>query len=79
MNWDTSDSAKFREYDQRTGGKLRAFLKARIPLINGTTIESVALEAKYKEGCEFMLRQLDDILADRSQIDDNSSGGFTAM
>lgn len=56
-----------------------AFLKAQVPNTTGKTIESVALEAKFKEGCEFVLRQIDDILADDNKADDASSGSFASM
>ena len=79
MNWDASDSARFREYHQKTGGRLRAYLRSLVPLTTGKTIESVALEAKYKEGCEFIIRQLDDIISDENRVEDASSASFIAM
>ena len=56
-----------------------AYLKSIIPMTTGKTIESVALEAKFKEGCEFVLRQIDDILADESNADDATNGSFASM
>lgn len=56
-----------------------AFLKSQVPNTTGKTIESVALEAKFKEGCEFVLRQIDDILADDSKADDASTSSFASM
>ena len=79
MKWEQSDSSRFREYHQKSGGKLLAFLKAQVPNTTGKTIESVALEAKFKEGCEFVLRQIDDILADDSKADDASTSSFASM
>jgi len=79
MKWEQSDSARLREYHQKSGGKLLAFLKSQVPNTTGKTIESVALEAKFKEGCEFVLRQIDDILADDSKTDDASTGSFASM
>ena len=79
MKWEQSDSSRFREYHQESGGKLVAYLKSIIPMTTGKTIESVALEAKFKEGCEFVLRQIDDILADESKADDATNGSFASM
>lgn len=79
MKWEQSDSSRFREYHQKTGGKLVAYLRSVIPMTTGTTIESVALEAKFKEGGEFVLRQIDDILADESRSDDAANGSFASM
>jgi len=79
MKWEQSDSSRFREYHQKSGGKLVAYLKSIIPMTTGKTIESVALEAKFKEGCEFVLRQIDDILADESKTDDATNGSFASM
>jgi hypothetical protein len=79
MKWEQSDSSRFREYHQKSGGKLVAYLKSIIPMTTGKTIESVALEAKFKEGCEFVLRQIDDILADESKADDATNGSFASM
>jgi hypothetical protein len=79
MKWEQSDSSRFREYHQKSGGKLVAYLKSIIPMTTGKTIESVALEAKFKEGCEFVLRQIDDILADESRTDDATNGSFASM
>ena len=79
MTWETSDSARFREYQQKSGGKLIGFLYSIIPPTTGKTIESVALEAKYKEGAEFILRQMNDILLDENKNDDASSASFVSM
>lgn len=79
MNWEQSDSARFRAYDKQTGGKLRAFLKSRLPVVDGKNIEEYALNASYKEGCEFIVRQLDDIISDENKQDDASSASFVSM
>ena len=79
MKWELSDSARLREYHQKSGGKLVSYLKSIVPVTTGKTIESVALEAKFKEGCEFVLRQIDDILADESKNDDPSNGSYSSM
>jgi hypothetical protein len=79
MQWDQSDSSRFRAYDKQTNGKLRAFLRSRMPAIEGKNIEEYALQASYKEGCEFMLQQLDDIITDENKPDDASSASFTSM
>ena len=79
MKWEQSDSARFREYHQKSGGALVRYLKSNVPNTTGKTIEQVALEAKFKEGCEFVLRQIDDILADTNKNDDASTGSFASM
>jgi hypothetical protein len=79
MLWQSSDSARFREYNSKTGGKLIAFLRSVIPNTTGTTIEEVALQAKYKEGAEFIVQQLNDILLDENKQDDASSASFASM
>jgi hypothetical protein len=79
MKWEQSDSSRFREYHQKTGGKLVAYLRSVIPMTTGNTIESVALEAKFKEGGEFVLRQIDDILAEENRNDDAANGSFASM
>jgi hypothetical protein len=79
MLWQSSDSARFREYNSKTGGKLIAYLRAVVPNTNGKTIEEVALQAKYKEGAEFIMRQLNDILLDENKQDDASSASFASM
>jgi hypothetical protein len=79
MTWDQSDSARFRAYDKQTNGKLRQFLRSRLPVLKGVTIEEYALHASYKEGCEFMVQQLDDIITDENKQDDASSASFTSM
>lgn len=79
MKWEQSDSARFREYDQKTGGKLRAFLKSRLPVLDGKNIEEYALNASYKEGAEFIIRQLEDILFDDNKSDDASTSNYQSM
>jgi hypothetical protein len=79
MVWNTSDSSRFREYNSKSGGRLIAYLRSVIPNTTGKTIEAVALEAKYKEGAEFIVQQLIDILLDENKQDDASSASFTSM
>ena len=45
----------------------------------GTTIESVALEAKYKEGAELIIKTLEAIIQDQSQTDDSSTSNYSSM
>jgi hypothetical protein len=77
--WDQSDSARFRAYYQQTGGKLLRYLREQVPPLLGTTIESVALEAKHKEGCERIIKTIEAILQDNQQADDSSSGNYSSM
>lgn len=79
MKWDTSDSARFREYHKKSGGKLLTLLQQSIPVTNGRTIEEVALQAKYKEGCEFIVNRLLQILSDENKSDDASSASYASM
>lgn len=77
--WEQSDTSRLRDYHVRTGGLLRAYLASRVPRISGTTIESVALEAKFKEGCEHMLREFDALLEQVKQPDDSAAASFASM
>jgi len=79
MKWEQSDSSRLREYHQKSGGKLTAYLKSRIPFCQGKTIESVALEAKYKEGFEKVIKEIEDLLGMEEDASDPSAGGFTPM
>jgi len=79
MNWTSEDSAKFRDYLQKSGFKFRLYLQSRIPTCDGKTIEEVALQAKYKEGFEKVLKEIDDIVSDKTNEDDASNGNFTTM
>lgn len=79
MKWENSDSARFRDYHHKTGGKLVAYLRSLVPVTTGTTIEQVALEAKYKEGAEFLISQLDSMISDENNQDDASSASFVSM
>ena len=79
MNWKSEDSAKFRDYLQKSGFKLRAYLQSRIPKCDGKTIEEVALQAKYKEGFERVLSEIDDIISEKTDSDDASNGTFVSM
>jgi len=77
--WNASDSARYRQYHQQTGGKLLNHLRSIIPPLLGKTIEEVALEAKHKDGCEFIIRQIEAILLDQPAGDDAASGSFSSM
>lgn len=79
MNWEESDVATFRDYHKRSGGKLLQVMLSRIPLCSGKTIETVALEAKYKEGYEKAVKDIQEMLADPAQDFDPSSGKFAEM
>ncbi len=79
MNWKSEDSAKFRDYLQKSGFKLKAYLQSRIPACDGKTIEEVALQAKYKEGFEKALKEIDDLISLSEGSDDSSNGNFTTM
>lgn len=79
MNWTSEDSAKFRDYLQKSGFKLKAYLQSRIPKCDGKTIEEVALQAKYKEGFEKVLSEIDDIISVKNDADDASNGNFISM
>lgn len=79
MSWKSEDSAKFRDYLQKSGFKLRAYLQSRIPLCDGKTIEEVALKARYKEGFERALKEIDDLIADNQSDTDASNGNYTTM
>ena len=79
MNWTSEDSAKFRDYFQKSGFKLRAYLQSRIPTCDGKTIEEVALQAKYKDGFERVLKEIDDMVSLKNNEDDASNGSFTTM
>jgi hypothetical protein len=79
MNWDDSDAAKLREYVQKSGNKLRLFLRSRVPNCDGKTIEEVALKARYKEGFEAAIKEIDDMLQNNENQNDPSSGTFISM
>ena len=79
MSWKSEDSAKFRDYLQKSGFKLRAYLQSRIPLCDGKTIEEVALKARYKEGFERALKEIDDLIGDNQSDTDASNGNYITM
>lgn len=79
MSWKSEDSAKFRDYLQKSGFKLRAYLQSRIPLCDGKTIEEVALKARYKEGFERAIKEIDDLIGDNQSDTDASNGNYTTM
>lgn len=78
-SWESADANRLRDYLNKTQFKLAAFLKTRIPRIDGKTIEEVALQAKYKEGFETALRELDELAIVLENKDDPSSGTFITM
>ena len=79
MNWEPDDIARLREYNAKTKMRLRIYLQSRIPRVEGQTIEAVALQAKYKEGFESALRELDDLAVSPDDKDDPSAGNFAIM
>jgi hypothetical protein len=79
MNWTNSDAVSFREFNKTSGGKLLKYLSAQIPKCNGKSIEEVALQAKYKEGFEFALQEIDFLLNFDDKEQDPSAGKFTEM
>lgn len=79
MIWEQSDAAKLREYLQKTKGRLRSYLVTRIPRTDGKTIEEVALQAKFKEGFESAIREIDDLANFEGEEKDPSAGNFTTM
>jgi hypothetical protein len=79
MLWEKSDSSRFRDYHAKTGGKLISYLRSLVPITQGVTIEQVALEAKYKEGAEYIISHLTDMLSDENNDGDASSASFIAM
>jgi hypothetical protein len=79
MTWNQSDSARFRQYNQQSGGKLLTHLRGNIPPLLGKTIEEVALEAKFKEGAESIIKTLEAIIQDQTQSDDSSTSSYSSM
>lgn len=79
MKWTSADSVTLREYLIKSGNKLIEYYRSRIPLCDGKTIEEVALQAKFKEGFEFAIRELRDLSSMNEENQDASAGNFTAM
>lgn len=79
MTWTNSDAVAFREYNKSSGGKVAKYLQALMPKCDGKTIEEVALQAKYKEGFEFALQEIDFLLNFDDKEQDPSAGKFTEM
>ena len=79
MKWTNADSVTLREYLNKSGNKLIDYYRSRIPLCDGKTIEEVALQAKFKEGFEFAIRELKDLASMNEEQTDASAGSFTAM
>lgn len=79
MKWEDSDSSRFRDYDNKTKGKLRLFLKTRIPIVVGKTIEDVALQAMFKQGFESALQEVENCANLNTEDIDPAAGTFTSM
>ena len=79
MTWEKSDSARFRQYNTQTGGKLISFLRSCIRRAEGDDIEEYALSAAYKQGAEDIVSRLEEIITDVNKEDDASSASFTSM
>lgn len=79
MKWTSADSVTLREYLIKSNNKLIEYYRSRIPLCDGRTIEEVALQAKFKEGFEFAIRELRDLSSMNEENQDASAGNFTAM
>ena len=79
MKWTDSDSAKLREYHQKSGGNLLKLMKSRVPRCTGKSIEAVALQAKFKEGYETVIQEIEDLLSEQFDNNDASNGKFQAM
>ncbi len=77
--WNQQDTARFRDFHRNTGGRLIQFLRSNIPPLLGKTIESVALEAKHKEGAEHIIGLLEAMLTEKPESGDAASGTFTNM
>jgi hypothetical protein len=79
MKWTSADSVTLREYLNKSGNKLIEYYRSRIPLCDGKSIEEVALQAKFKEGFEFAIRELQTLAFEIEENQDATSGNFTAM
>ena len=79
MKWTSADSVTLREYLKKSGNKLIEYYRSRIPLCDGKSIEEVALQAKFKEGFEFAIRELQILASENEENTDESTGNFTAM
>lgn len=79
MKWTDSDSVALREYLKKSGNKLIEYYRSRIPLCDGKSIEEVALQAKFKEGFEFAIRELKDLASMSEEQTDASAGNYTTM
>lgn len=77
--WNEQDRSRFRDFHRQSGGRLLQYLRTNIPPLLGKTIESVALEAKHKEGCEHIINLLEEMLREKPQADDAAAGNFTNM
>jgi hypothetical protein len=79
MKWTSADSVVLREYLIKSSNKLIEYYRSRTPLCDGKTIEEVALQAKFKEGFEFAIRELRDLSSMDEENQDASVGNFTSM
>jgi hypothetical protein len=79
MKWEDSDIVQLREYQKKSAGRLLQYLKSRIPRCDGATIEQVALQAKFKEGFESVIKEIEEMMSDPNEIIDPSSGRFAEM
>jgi len=79
MKWEESDASRLRDYDKKTGNKLRLYLRSRIPFITETSIEGVAMQAMQKQGFEMALQEINDCINSSPDDIDPSAGTFTSM
>jgi hypothetical protein len=70
--WKQEDTSLLRDYNAKAKGKLIEFLKSQCPPVLGTSIEEVALEAKFKQGYE---RAVDIIVELVKAQEEESDGG----
>jgi len=63
MTWTENDRIGLQIYDGETNSSLKKLLISRIPELEGTTVEEVALSAKKKEGFELAISTINDCLA----------------
>lgn len=79
MKWTASDASQLREYNKKSNGALVQLLKSRIPRCTAKTIESVALQAKFKEGYEIAIKEIEDLMTENLDDNDASNGRFISM
>lgn len=54
-------------------------MKSRVPRCTGKNIEAVALQAKFKEGYETAIQDIEDLLKEQFDNSDASNGKFQSM